>query len=49
MVYSNIVKKHGGTVTFETEVGRGTTFIIRLPLNIPPAAISNDTTSTATT
>jgi PAS domain S-box-containing protein len=37
VVYSNIVKKHSGTVTFETEIGRGTTFIIRLPLN-PPAA-----------
>jgi PAS domain S-box-containing protein len=33
VVYSNIVKKHGGTVTFETEVGHGTTLIIRLPLN----------------
>lgn len=27
-----IVKKHGGELTFETDVGRGTTFIIRLPL-----------------
>jgi len=36
VVYSIIVKKHGGTVTFETEVGRGSTFIIRLPLNPPP-------------
>ena len=27
-----IVKKHGGTLTFETELGKGTTFIIRLPL-----------------
>jgi len=32
MIYGSIVKKHGGTVTFETEMGRGTTFIIRLPL-----------------
>jgi PAS domain S-box-containing protein len=32
MVYGCIVKRHGGTVTFETEVGRGTTFIIRLPI-----------------
>ncbi|MFN0085852.1 MAG: PAS domain S-box protein [Blastocatellia bacterium] len=28
-----VVKKHGGTVDFETEVGRGTTFIVRLPVN----------------
>ncbi len=32
MIYGSMVKRHGGTVTFETEVGRGTTFIIRLPL-----------------
>jgi signal transduction histidine kinase len=35
MVYGCIVKRHAGTVTFETEVGKGTTFIIRLPLNSP--------------
>jgi len=33
IVYSTIVKKHGGTVTFETEMGKGTTFIIRLPVH----------------
>ena len=27
-----ISKKHGGTLTFETEEGKGSTFIIRLPL-----------------
>ncbi len=32
MIYGSIVNRHGGTVTFETEVGRGTTFIIRVPL-----------------
>jgi signal transduction histidine kinase len=31
-VYSTIVKKHGGTVSFETEPGKGTTFVLRLPL-----------------
>jgi PAS domain S-box-containing protein len=29
---SVIVDKHGGTIAFETEVGEGTTFIIRLPI-----------------
>jgi signal transduction histidine kinase len=29
---SIVVDKHGGTITFETEAGRGTTFIIRLPI-----------------
>lgn len=28
-----VVEKHGGQLTFETELGKGTTFIIRLPLD----------------
>lgn len=32
IAHSVIVKKHGGTIHFQTEVGQGTTFIIRLPL-----------------
>ncbi len=35
IVYGSIVKKHGGTVDFETEVGQGTTFLLRLPI-VPP-------------
>ena len=27
-----VVEKHGGTLTFETELGKGTTFHIGLPL-----------------
>jgi two-component system, NtrC family, sensor kinase len=30
---SVIVDKHGGWITFESEVGKGTTFIVRLPKN----------------
>ena len=30
---SVVVDKHGGTITFDSEVGKGTCFIIRLPLN----------------
>ncbi len=33
IAHAVITKKHGGTLTFETEEGRGTTFIIRLPLD----------------
>ena len=32
LAYGIVVGKHGGTLDFETEVGKGTTFIIRLPL-----------------
>ena len=30
--YDIIVKKHGGTIEVETEEAKGTTFIIRIPL-----------------
>jgi len=33
IVHSAIVDKHNGTVTFETESNKGTTFIIRLPMS----------------
>jgi two-component system, NtrC family, sensor kinase len=32
LAYSTVVKQHGGQLTFETEVGKGTTFIVRLPI-----------------
>ncbi len=37
IAHSVVVEKHAGTLSFETEAGKGTTFIIRLPL-APPAA-----------
>ncbi len=30
-----IVERHGGTLTFETDPGRGTTFHVRLPISVP--------------
>ena len=27
-----VVKKHGGTISFDTEAGKGTTFIVSLPI-----------------
>jgi len=32
IAHSVVVKKHGGTLRFETECGKGTTFFIRLPV-----------------
>jgi len=33
IVYASVVKKHGGVVRFETEMGKGTKFILRLPID----------------
>ena len=32
IAHSVIVEKHGGVLTFESEPGQGTTFIVRLPV-----------------
>ncbi len=40
IVYACIVKKHGGTVSFETETGKGTSFILRLPMIATPSFAS---------
>jgi signal transduction histidine kinase/CheY-like chemotaxis protein len=32
LAHSVVVKKHGGTIDLESEVGRGTTFVVRLPI-----------------
>lgn len=31
--YSTVVQQHGGMISFESEVGKGTTFIVRLPIS----------------
>jgi signal transduction histidine kinase len=37
-----IAEEHGGSLTFETEVGKGSDFILRLPLEGPPAQPNGD-------
>ncbi|MFT4540417.1 MAG: signal transduction histidine kinase [Planctomycetota bacterium] len=32
IAYAVVVNKHGGTLDFETEIGTGTTFIVRIPV-----------------
>jgi PAS domain S-box-containing protein len=44
---SVVVDKHGGTIHFETETGKGTTFIIRLPLD--GTSLPSDSSSSLTT
>jgi signal transduction histidine kinase len=38
LAHGVVVNKHGGTLRFETEMGRGTTFFIRLPIDAPAGA-----------
>ena len=39
IAYSVIVERHGGTISLQSEVGHGTTFTLRLPLQTPPPAL----------
>jgi signal transduction histidine kinase len=35
IAHAVVVNKHGGTLDFDTEIGKGTTFVLRLPLDSP--------------
>ena len=39
LAHAIVVEKHGGTIRFETELGRGTSFIVRLPIAGNAAAV----------
>lgn len=36
IAHDTVVNRHGGSIHFETEMGRGTTFFVQLPLNPRP-------------
>jgi PAS domain S-box-containing protein len=38
LAHSVVVNKHGGTISFETQEGTGTTFVIRIPIKGRPEA-----------
>jgi two-component system, NtrC family, sensor kinase len=48
IAHSVVVDKHGGTIRFETELGQGTVFIIRMPLNAPKARAACDSDTVLT-
>ena len=35
IAHSVVVRKHGGTLSVDSEIGKGTCFLIRLPINEP--------------
>jgi PAS domain S-box-containing protein len=41
MAHSTIVRQHQGRIWFETEVGRGTTFFVQLPMQAPSPTTTN--------
>jgi signal transduction histidine kinase len=42
LAHAIVVDKHGGTIDFESQVGQGTTFIVRLPIDGRREAVSAD-------
>jgi signal transduction histidine kinase len=46
-VAHSIVEKHGGTIHFETAVGKGTSFIVRVPVNGPERAAESSAKGSA--
>jgi PAS domain S-box-containing protein len=47
IAHNVVVQKHGGAITFETEIGVGTTFLVRLPMGADAAESAEDEAFTA--
>jgi signal transduction histidine kinase len=47
IAYAIVAKKHHGTISFETEMGVGTTLIVRLPIAGPEGHTHSDNESRA--
>jgi signal transduction histidine kinase len=47
MAHSIIVQRHGGKIYFETEIGKGTTFVVLLPVEAQTMTSENDEPSLA--
>ena len=45
IAHSVITDKHGGTIAFETEMGKGTVFIIRIPISPNVAPVTTNETA----
>lgn len=45
IAYDVVVRKHGGKICFETEAGKGTTFIIRIPIEPTEARVEEHRSS----
>lgn len=48
IAHNIVTEKHRGTITFETQVGQGTTFIVRLPIGDPAEAATGQTATLET-
>ncbi|NLE36413.1 MAG: response regulator [Pirellulaceae bacterium] len=47
IAYAVVVNKHGGTIAFDSEVGRGTVFIVRLPISDSAGSVEAEETQAA--
>ena len=42
LAHSVVVEQHGGKITFDTEMGKGTTFYVSIPATLPESGIASE-------